>query len=505
MLRWLVVSLALLVAMVHADDKLTIVITPQTSAESDTPRFEQRVAEGIVKEAGLDVNTMEVPEPRMMMMLDQGEKVLASALVRTPEREQQYYWITPMSINPITLFTLDSHPIARKPSPSFEDIDSVSVVRGGYRESVLKELKKEVMSVTSWQQAVEAVLQGRVEGVLFSQTGISVLCKVKQLDCSSLTSVMTWGETVTYLVMPRKPEYEGLATRLKAASVSYKKTPEFASLIDDVIAGLKRFGVHAVNENGALHFISSTDLLARNLWVMADQVPFFSERAPDGSVTGYAAELVRAILNEAGIEKPILSTPWDRIVKESSKSNVLAFSVARTPERENLYYWITPIASNMHALFGINGKRYTAFNMVPRDARVGVLLNDYRQQVAEDAGFVVTAYATWNDAVMGMLNGDIDYVFGSRGGITTSCRSLVVNCSNVRLVAEYKTLSQYLVLSKNGTDPMLAELLKRAANDVKNSESYQHWSASWSQKLSRANGLTHHIKDGVIKLWRENE
>ncbi|MEW9798566.1 substrate-binding periplasmic protein [Alteromonas sp. CYL-A6] len=492
---------------VRADEPLTIVVTPQLSGKDDDnqPGFEASIAAGVVKEAGLPVYIEEVPSARQLLMLEKGEKILASALVRTPEREQQYYWITPMSSNPITLFAKNSHPIARKPSPSFSDVETVSAIRGGYRESVLTELGKTVMGVTSWRQAVEAVLHDRVDAVFFSRTGLSVVCKENKLDCSALTPVLTWGETTTYLVMPRKPEYAALAEQLTAAADRFKQTETYRNALDKTIEKLARYGVSAVREQGVLRFVSPTDLLAQDLWVLADQVPFFSEQASDGTVTGYAAELVKAILNEAGIEKPILSTPWERIVRESSKPNLLAFSVARTPERESLYYWITPITRNMHALYGINGQRYVSLNAVPREARIGVLAGDYREAVAKEAGFDVTAFDSWEAATLAMLNGEIDYVFGSRGGVTTACRSLIADCSDVMLVAEYRIISLYLVLSRNGTEPLLAKVLQDAADRVKHSAAFAQWSASWSEKLWRANGLTHHIKDGVIQLWRENE
>ncbi|MCH7854577.1 MAG: transporter substrate-binding domain-containing protein [Proteobacteria bacterium] len=95
----------------------------------------------------------------------------------------------------------------------------------------------------------------------------------------------------------------------------------------------------------------------------------------DGPIIGFATELVIAVLEEAGLEYEIKIGPWVRAVQAiDSEENVLVYSMARSPARENRYHWIGEINPLDYYLYGLKAN----IDRLPRsldeaaDFRIGV-------------------------------------------------------------------------------------------------------------------------------------
>ena len=95
----------------------------------------------------------------------------------------------------------------------------------------------------------------------------------------------------------------------------------------------------------------------------------------DGPIIGFATELVIAVLEEAGLEYEIKMGPWVRALQAiDSEENVLVYSMARSPARENRYHWIGEINPLDYYLYGLKAN----IDRLPRsldeaaDFRIGV-------------------------------------------------------------------------------------------------------------------------------------
>jgi len=92
--------------------------------------------------------------------------------------------------------------------------------------------------------------------------------------------------------------------------------------------------------------------------VVTEEFPPFNY-TEDGKVIGASTEIVKEVLNRANInytirpspmekgKKPytIKSYPWEKAYKIAlEQSNVLIYSIVRTPKRENLFKWVDEIA-----------------------------------------------------------------------------------------------------------------------------------------------------------------
>lgn len=79
---------------------------------------------------------------------------------------------------------------------------------------------------------------------------------------------------------------------------------------------------------------------AEPITVVTEEWPPYSY-LEEGKVKGVATDLVRAILDESGLEYTISLYPWARAYDMAlNKKNILLYSTVRLPSRENLFHWV---------------------------------------------------------------------------------------------------------------------------------------------------------------------
>ena len=310
---------------------------------------------------------------------------------------------------------------------------------------------------------------------------------------------------VSYFAIPKSKASADIADRLTELIAQYKGTNDFTTLSNAMRDELKPSFPATIITFGTLSLAGELHVNTDNLWILADVVPLFSEVGERGKLKGIAADLVRDILDEVSLKQHILSAPWERIAKEAmTKPNVLVFSVIRTDERERVFHWITPVSKNLHGLYGIDKPSFDSFADVPRNYRVGTLLEDYRYNIAIDHGFNVKAYGSWQALVGALFNNEIDTIFGSQGAIDFGCNPNQFKCETITLSSKYDISTAYLALSKKDTCVLVLEKLKLAAAGVKMSEKFNEQLSSWSDMVSQEYGIAHHTEHGVVHLWNPN-
>lgn len=310
---------------------------------------------------------------------------------------------------------------------------------------------------------------------------------------------------VSYIALSKSEGSADFAERLSELIAQYKGSDNFTLLASAIRDELKASFPATILTFGTLSLAGELHANTDNLWVIADIVPLFSEVGERGKLKGIAADLVRDILDEMTLKQSILSAPWERIAKEAmTKSNVLVFSVIRTHERESVFHWVTPVSRNLHGLYGIDKPYFESFANVPKNFRVGTLLEDYRYNVAIEHGFKVKAYDSWQALVDALINNEIDTIFGSQGAIDFGCNPKQFKCETITLSSKYDISTAYLALSKKDTCVLVLEKLKLAAAGVKMSDKFNEQLSSWSDMVSQEYGIAHHTEHGVVHLWNPN-
>ncbi len=85
---------------------------------------------------------------------------------------------------------------------------------------------------------------------------------------------------------------------------------------------------------------------------------FLTENSPpfnyteNGKLTGAGTEIVLQIASRAGLPVTTEMLPWDiAYVRAQAEKNTCLFSTARLENRERLFHWVGPIATNVWALY----------------------------------------------------------------------------------------------------------------------------------------------------------
>ena len=113
----------------------------------------------------------------------------------------------------------------------------------------------------------------------------------------------------------------------------------------------------------------------------------------EGRVTGLATELVREIMKDLDEDHPIRSYPGARGHRMlDTMPNVLNFAMFRTPEREDKYSWIGPIADEAIYFYKRKGdqRQYRSLDDLRNAARITTahkgLVSNRVQEIAKEMG-----------------------------------------------------------------------------------------------------------------------
>lgn len=89
------------------------------------------------------------------------------------------------------------------------------------------------------------------------------------------------------------------------------------------------------------------------LRIVTEELPPYN-MTRNGRVTGMSTEVVEAVLKEVGMQASIQAMPWARAYQLAlNDSNVLIYSIARTPAREPLFQWVGAIAPTRWFIYSL--------------------------------------------------------------------------------------------------------------------------------------------------------
>lgn len=137
----------------------------------------------------------------------------------------------------------------------------------------------------------------------------------------------------------------------------------------------------------------------------------------NGQLVGIATEKLTEAFKRVNVSQRMELVPWARAYKSAlTQPNSCAFSAARTPERENLFKWVGPIASMDWVLYTRTDNAAPKPNKLEdiRTHTIGGYLQDVISVWLANQGYKVEAAP--NDAVnpKKLLAGHINYWASSR-------------------------------------------------------------------------------------------
>ncbi|WP_416307940.1 substrate-binding periplasmic protein [Neptunicella sp. SCSIO 80796] len=224
-------------------------------------------------------------------------------------------------------------------------------------------------------------------------------------------------------------------------------------------------------------------------------------------IDGFAIELVNDIQQKLDTQYPVYNYPWARLFKLlSDQKNVVALTVARTPEREDKFHWITSIARSIHGLYALqkNNVRVSDLEAVKQIGSIGVLRGDIRETVLRHAGVTdIVAYNSWDQVVGALLKGRVKAIFYSSSGVNYACPPNKSGCEQIENIFIYKVVTTYVAISKNGTDEQLVNRWKQAAEDYKHDKAFVYLTQKWIKYYQQYENMDLYLDNGAINVWKD--
>lgn len=181
--------------------------------------------------------------------------------------------------------------------------------------------------------------------------------------------------------------------------------------------------------------------------------------ARDDGVTGISSDILRAVCERAQVQcQQILRFPWQRVYQQTlDDAGYGLFSTARTAEREGLFKWVGPIASNEWVLFSKGDSSIQLSSLDDaRRYRIGGYKGDAKTQFLLDRGLEVQTALRDSENVKKLERGQIDlWVTSNQAGRFVARQE---GLENLRVVQNLHTADLYLALNLQTPDELVQKL-----------------------------------------------
>jgi len=197
----------------------------------------------------------------------------------------------------------------------------------------------------------------------------------------------------------------------------------------------------------------------------------------EGYVLGYATEFIRVLMDESGVAYDLLMVPWARALQTiDNQENVLIYSMARTPAREEDYLWLGELWPMRNFLYGLRSKQANLPTNLDeaRSYRVGVTRGDVVHTYLKSKKFsriVEVANLKKNFSLLKRDRIDLISFPDFALGHSATARGFDLRDLVVMLEMEEMSLVLSIAVSKT-TDPELVRRLRLAYQSLRADGSY---------------------------------
>ena len=220
---------------------------------------------------------------------------------------------------------------------------------------------------------------------------------------------------------------------------------------------------------------------AQELTVISEDNPPFNF-IKDGVFTGSSTEVVREIMRRLDLSAEIQVLTWARAYQLAlTQPNVILFSTARTPEREDKFHWVGPIYKVRFGFYARRGAGPfpTCLADAKKVAAIATYKDDVREQLLKTLGFTnLDSSKSPASNLKKLLAGRVDLWLYSNLGVPSVARQIGIDPAEVELVLPFKDLNVYIAVSK-GTPRAVVDKWQAALDDMKREGRFEKISKKW--------------------------
>lgn len=194
--------------------------------------------------------------------------------------------------------------------------------------------------------------------------------------------------------------------------------------------------------------------------IMTEEYPPFNY-TDNGKLTGLSSEVMAELVKRLGIPDNTKVLPWSRAYTLiQNKSGMILFSMTRTEQRESLFKWVGPVASNQWVLFAKKGSgiQINSLEDAKKVKKIGTYKDDAAELFLKEQGFTNTESVV-DDLfnVKKLAAGRIDlWIVGHLQGLYKA-KTVVGDTSAFEKVFDVKDTQLYIAFSKDTPDDVIAK------------------------------------------------
>ena len=205
---------------------------------------------------------------------------------------------------------------------------------------------------------------------------------------------------------------------------------------------------------------------ARELTIFVDHWPPYNFKKDD-KIVGICTELIEAALKEAGMPYRFLIYPFKRALLTVKRTpDTMLFTVARVPQRENMFKWIGPLHPRKVCLYRLKHRTDIRIRTVEdiKRYRTGVLLGGSVEQFFITRGFQKDDYMLVphsEQLIKRLIKNRVDLIPGDPIDLAYQMKHLEYNferLENVYLLSEKG--GYYMIANKDTSDEIVVKLQK---------------------------------------------
>jgi len=295
--------------------------------------------------------------------LNEPDTVLFSTS-RLPEREQLFQWVGPFVSAKTVLFAKRGNGIeVRMP----DDLNHyrIAVIQddaGGAQLRALGVPGSQIITYQKPSDAIRALDNGVVDLWAYEQLSGDFLSRRESGRVDIFVPVYAMNSTELYYAFSRGTSPEVVRSFQLALNDVQKKPAD---------GSMSRY------ERIMADYSPSAGL--SSLHYYTEEFPPLNYR-DNNELHGISIEILNAVMSGYGvnqIQNPVILLPWSEGYEMLKKGpRTVLFSVARTPDREQLFKWAGPFASSSNAIFTTRSRNITYQNStLLKSLRIGVIAN----------------------------------------------------------------------------------------------------------------------------------
>jgi len=220
------------------------------------------------------------------------------------------------------------------------------------------------------------------------------------------------------------------------------------------------------------------------LKIITEDFAPFNFRTKDGKITGQSTEIVQEILSRLNLKIDIHLMPWnDGYELALSEPEVALYSTFRTAEREKLFHWVGPIASDEYVFYALknSGLSLSSLEEAKTVTAIGVVQDDARHQLLMKNNVTnLKLYSTDAECYRALENRDVDLVVGTSITMVRMARQAGVDPSDLKPVYTFKKSPLYIAFSKN-TSTYIVKQWQDALDEMKGDGTFEEINERWGK------------------------